>query len=141
MDPLLPIPEQLLGDFLRTHPALVEWFSTRPADPVTGVLPRASTKLSGTYPALRISRVGGVQLQSWQDFPELQIDCWADEQVEAAELVRLVVAVMADINGEHPTGWVRGFDWTLGPLWAPSEDGRLARYIVSVRPMLYALPA
>lgn len=124
---LLPDAEVLMIDFLSDHPAL------------TAILgDRVGTSLDSGLPAIRVTRLGRAATQTWEDVPELQLECWAETQDDASVLARTVVSVLPDIPGNHPEGAVRGWEQTLGPLWAPDlTESDLARYLIGVTLLTY----
>lgn len=97
---------------------------------------RIGTSLStAAGAAIRVARVGGTQAHSWEDNPELQIECWSADldRASANDLASIVVSVIPDIRGTHPTpgGYVSSYD--IGPvLPLPDLDTNRARVVVSV---------
>jgi hypothetical protein len=97
---------------------------------------RVGTKLNATLPAVRVTRIGGTPDQeSWQDTPELQIECWATEDPAAELLSRQVVAALPTLRGPAAYGRVYTFQVTSGPYWAPDDPelSTSARYIFTVQ--------
>jgi len=123
---LLPDAEVLMVDFLATHPNLTALVGER-----------VGTGLDNDLPAIRVTRMGRAPTATWEDVPELQLECWAETQNEASVLARTVVSVLPDVVGEHAEGAVRGWAITLGPLWSPDPDTDLARYLVDVSLLTY----
>src|SRR4051812_44117243 len=108
-DPLLPDAEVLLVGFLAAHPDV--------APLVSGARgPRVGTSLDQARPAIRITRLGRPPTQTWEDNPELQVECWAPSQDAASILVRTVVASFGDLGGPYAEGYVGGWEITLGPM-------------------------
>ncbi len=124
MEPLLPDATAVFTAWAAAHPAL------RPLH-----RGRVDVQLSGTYPALRVVRLGSPPRQEWEDRPEVQVECWARTEPEASLLARTLIAALPDFNGAQPGGRVQGAYCTLGPLWSPGEQ--LPRYIVQVAWLSY----
>jgi hypothetical protein len=96
---------------------------------------RVGTKLNGTLPAVRITRVGGTPDQeSWQDSAELQVECWAADDPTAELLARQVLAALPSVRGLAAYGRVWTYAVTSGPYWAPDDPNLSlnARYIFTV---------
>ena len=128
--PVLPDVEALLGSFLRNHPELTPIHQGRVA-----------TRLSGTYPAIRVSLIAVRPTQILGEYlPELQVECFADDQGVASLLARKASAAMADVIGAYPEGAVRGHDLVFGPFWSPDATTQRPRYLFDVLLLAYPNP-
>lgn len=128
MDPLLPSSEALLGSFLRGHHAISSIVGTR-----------VGTKLAAARPAVRLTRLGSPPSQRWEDSPEIQVECWAEDEVTADLLARTVIAAMPDLlERRDMDGVVKAYDITLGPLNSPDPFTDQPRYLVGVRLLIYS---
>lgn len=127
MDKLLPSGEALLGKFLREHHAVAAIVGTR-----------VGTRLDSARPAIRLTRLGSPPSQRWEDQPELQVECWAADEVTADLLARTVVAALPDLLERRDLdGLVKGYEITLGPLSSPDPFTDQPRYVVGVRLLIY----
>lgn len=96
---------------------------------------RAGTKLAGTLPALRVTRVGGSPADPWEDNPLLQVEAWGSTEAAADTLIRTLVGALPQFRGEFADGKVGAAAIESGPFWSP-DDPKLstnARYIVTIR--------
>lgn len=97
---------------------------------------RVGSKLNATLPAVRVQRIGGTPDQeSWNDEPELQVECWAADDPTAELLSRQVIAAMPTLRGPAAYGRVYTFQVTSGPYFAPDDPNLSAnvRYIFTVQ--------
>lgn len=123
---LLPSAEQVM----------VAWLTSQ-ADITALVGGRVGTRLNGTLPAIRVTRVGNASSDVWQDNAALQVECWAAEhdQATADTLVRTVVAALPSIRHTTvPGGTVYTYSITAGPFWSPDDPqySNNARYILLI---------
>jgi hypothetical protein len=95
---------------------------------------RVATRLNATLPAIRVTRIGGnPQQEIWQDWAELQVECWATDDPTAELLARQVLAALPTIRGTYAYGHVWTYGDVNGPYWAPDDPNlsNNARYILS----------
>lgn len=101
---------------------------------------RVGTRLSGTYPAIRVTLLGGpARVVENTAQPELQVECWGngaggDAETQASDLARNVEAAVLVLRGTYGPGTITGA-WTVGLiLHAPDASTSLVRerYIVTV---------
>lgn len=127
--PLLPSAEALLIAALREQP------------PVTAICgTRIGTRLSGTYPAIRVTTLGGGESVEGTNSPDLQVECWGNggdpaAEIQASELSRVVHSVaLSSLRGAYGAGIIVGSWCYGGPLHSPDASTSPARerYIVTV---------
>ena len=96
---------------------------------------RVGTKLNATLPAIRVQRIGGTPVETYEDQPILQVECWAADEGTADLLARTVVAALPTARGEYPTGRVYTYSIESGPFWSPDDPtlSNNSRYILTVR--------
>ena len=99
---------------------------------VTAITPRIGTRWSGTYPAIRITKVGSffVDNEGAEDV-SFQVECVADDDATASLLARTVVSVVDDLRGSYGGGKLALTDPT-GPIPAYDEVAERARYDVTL---------
>ena len=110
MDALLPEAVELLGDFLRTHEALVPLHGGRVG---SRLLPAVDGR--DEFPAIRLTLVATSGDHRWEDRSRVQVECYADEEEAASTLSRYVTAALSDLPGEYPDagGTVTGYEVPL----------------------------
>lgn len=82
-------------------------------EPILGV--PVSTKIRGSYPFVRVNRVGGPRSNLITDRPMVTFEAWADTSVAASDLARATRAhvgalAQSEVNGE----WVRAVTEVVG---------------------------
>jgi hypothetical protein len=123
---ILPDAEALLIAALKSQPAVTNLCGGR-----------IGTRLSGTYPAIRITTLGGGESVTDTGSPDLQVECWGDgtgsaAETQASDLARTVHSVGGNLRGMYGPGTVVG-SWTYGlPLHSPDPGTSRERYIVTV---------
>lgn len=95
---------------------------------------RVGTKLNATLPALRVTRVGGVASEHYQDDPSLQVEAWGADQGAASLLARTVVEQLTAIRHTTANGRLYTYRVSGGPLWAPDDPNlsQNSRYILTL---------
>ena len=134
MDALLPEAEAILGDFLRTHEALVPLHGGRVG---TRLLPARDGQAE--FPAVRLTLVASSVNHRWEDRVRVQVECWAEEQEEASTLSRTALAALSDLPGEYESGTVTGYEVAMGRMWSPDYESGRARYLFDV--LMLLMPA
>lgn len=96
---------------------------------------RVGSKLNATLPAIRVQRIGGSPVETWEDRPLLQVEAWAADQTTADTLARTIVAVLPTIRAAYASGRVWTYAVESGPFWAPDDPNLSsnARYVLTVR--------
>ena len=123
---LLPDAEALLIVALRATPV----------GPLVGN--RISTRLSGTYPAIRITLLGGPdRAMESTGQPELQVECWGNgsgpsDETQALEIARNVEGFATSLAGSYGPGRIVGAYTLGGILHSPDASSGRERYIVQV---------
>lgn len=124
MEPVTPDAVAGLGTFLRGHAAV---------SAIAGQ--RVSTRLSGTYPAVRLALVGGDPSELWGGADAtVQVECWStlDDEATGYQLARTVVAAVSDARGIPVTGGYLLDATASEPFASPDPDTNRARFIVTV---------
>lgn len=113
---------------------LVTW-ATANSDIIALVSGRVGTKLNGTLPAIRVTRIGDPPRDPWEDDANLQVECWAANSVAASLLVRTVLAALPTIRNTSVSGG-RVYTYSIGsgPFYSPDDPNvsTNARYIFTV---------
>lgn len=111
---------------------LVEWLGGQLADRNDTAV--VATKVPNPRPdrGVRLSRIGGPQLNATEDEPRIAIECYDTDETAAADLARVVRAL---VRTAAP-GWL-GTAWCdavrdLGMLSRPDLDAELPRYVITV---------
>jgi hypothetical protein len=131
---LLPDAEALLIAALKAQPSVTALCGGR-----------VGTRLSGTYPAIRVTTLGGGESVADTGSPDLQVECWGDgtgsaAETQASDLARTVHSVGGSLRGVFGPGTVVG-SWTYGlPLHSPDPTTARERYIVTVGITLQPTP-
>lgn len=123
---MIPDPEALLVAALRARSLLWSCGS------------RIGTRLSGTYPAIRIALVGGPDRPAVGTGRHvLQVECWGNgstpaDETAAADLARAVEDVSASLAGEYAPGRIVA-SWRDGGIFhAADSTTNRERYIFQV---------
>lgn len=114
--------------------AVVSWL--RGALGSRGVVAAVATRVPDTMPAsmVRVSLTGGTRRDVVTDRPQLTVECWSGNSVDAGGLARLVHALMHSVSGETVAGlWVRAVDEVGGVQSLPDPDTNKPRYQFTVR--------
>lgn len=123
---LLPDAEALLIAALKARPEVVALCGGR-----------VGTRLSGTYPAIRVTTLGGGDAVTDTGTPNVQVECWGNgtdstAEHQASDMARTVHAAAGGLAGTYAPGRVVG-SWTFGlPLHSPDPTTFRERYIVTV---------
>lgn len=118
--PVIPLAEQVLGDYLRTHPALtaVTHVGTERQD-----IP--------TYPYLRLTTVSAPRPHVWESLASVQVDVVTDTgKAAAAALAEVVASTIPGLGGAAVID---------GPRPIPDQLTGTVFYVVTVQ--LSLLPA
>ncbi len=103
---------------------------------------RVGTKLASTLPAIRVQRVGGSPDEyDGTDEPDMQVECWAADDVTAERFVRTLIAALPTLRHRTVTGG-RAYTYTItsGPMFAPDDPSLSSnvRYILTLSLLLSA---
>jgi hypothetical protein len=127
---ILPDAVQLVRDGLLADVTVTGLVDTR----VLSQLPS-----SPTYPCVVIYRFGGKPpVREWVDQAQLQIDCWATDDIAASLVARTVRAAVHNLEGySNPTlGSISGVDDVEGPRWGIEDTSvpltTTPRYVLTV---------
>jgi hypothetical protein len=99
---------------------------------------RISTRLSGTYPAIRVTLLGGPDRPvDNTGQPEFQVECWGNgvgpaEEIEASDIARAVDAAVDDLPGTYTAGRIVAAYRIGGIIHSPDPSTSRQRYIVQV---------
>lgn len=101
-------------------------------EPLLGV--PVSTKIRGTYPFVRVNRVGGPRSNLVTDRPMVTFEAWAASTVDASDLARRARAYVgalaqSDVGGE----WVRRVNEVVGLQDNPDPETETPRYTFTVQ--------
>lgn len=86
-----------------------------------------------TWPALRITRLGGTR--PWPphlDAARVQIEGWATTKAEALAVLEAALAALADMPGAHADGVVTAVAVNVAPSWSPDPETNEPRYVADV---------
>lgn len=93
---------------------------------------RVSTDLQPGGPAIRVTLMpGGDPVTRWEWQATIQADCYALDQIDAANLAALVRSRWTDYTGRDLPdldGYVSGCWVVADPMWVGDPDTKLARY-------------
>ena len=125
----LPSAEGLLVTAYRARPTVTSLCGSRIA-----------TRLSGTYPAVRITLLGGpTRVVENTAQPELQVECWGNgssttAELEASDLALAVEAATPQLPGTYPAGIIAAA-WVIGGILHLPDTSTTTvreRYILTV---------
>ena len=98
--------------------------------------PRVSTDLQPGGPAIRVTLLPGRVTGSsdWEWSATVQVECWAEDQGQAADLAALLRSVWPCSTGRHVRrmGYVSGTWLESGPFWMPDPETRTPRYVLTL---------
>lgn len=124
----MPLARLIIGEHLRSHPAVTAHVGARSA-----------VSLSSTLPAIRYALVYSQTPGPEEWRAHVQVECWADvgQDETCDRTARAVVASLPDIPGESSSGYVVGTEVT-NVFTAADPDTDQPRVIVLVTLLLYA---
>lgn len=119
--------------------AVTAWLRTITA--VTDVVDkRISWRLTGTYPAIRLTDLGPMGRTAAGDWRRVQIECW-DGDYDVAEKLAADIAANADTGRGARGTWAgiycAGSSVVLGPLSSPDQSSERSRHLLDVAFLLY----
>lgn len=93
---------------------------------------RVSTELGDVLPALRLTLIPAGSPKDWQWTATYEVEAWAEDELDAGNLITAVRAAWPSFRGPIPGGYVSGA-WVV---WEPralhDKDTGLARYTITV---------
>lgn len=107
---------------------------------------RVGTRLSGVYPAVRVTLIGGASRAVVNTGrPELQVECWGNgpdgvAEVQASDLARAVEAALPTLVGVYGPGVIAGAATSGGVLHSPDGSTGRERYIVQASLVTQPVP-
>ena len=93
---------------------------------------RISTDMRPGATCLRVTLIGGMEPSAEWWSAQVQVECWATDQIAAGQLAALVrqrwPQLRGDFAGAHMVGgWVE-----TDPVWLPDPDSDRPRYMLTV---------
>lgn len=121
---MIPFPVPIAVSYLKDHPLIT---------PILGG-ERVSTELSDVLPALRVTLLPAGTPKDWQWTTTYLVDAWAEDELDAGDLIARVRAAWPGLRGYVLDGgaFVSGAWVEMEPQWAGDRDTDLARYQITV---------
>lgn len=108
---------------------------------VTALTGHVSYRLTGTFPAIRLTDVGTIDRAPEEALHRVQVECWAEEYDDAETLARTVVSVVGDLAGDWPAGYCAGGSVESGPFSSPDDSSARYRHQLDLALWLYPSPS
>lgn len=108
---------------------------------VAALTAHVSYRLTGTFPAIRLTDVGTIDRAPEEALHRVQVECWAEKYDDAEALARTVVSVVGDLQGEWPAGYIAGGSVESGPFSSPDDNSERYRHQLDLALWLYPSPA
>ena len=128
-DALMPPAVRLAADWLQAQAAVT-----------AAAGKRISYRLTGTYPAIRLTDLGPMGRDEGGALRRIQIECWADDYDIAERLAAAVESVVPEAHGDWPSGYCAGGDVESGPFASPDPASQRFRHQLDVALWLYPTP-
>ena len=123
---VMPKTTKLVGEWLKAQSAVS-----------AVVAARVSYRLTGTYPAIRLTDLGPIECGPEEALRRIQIECWADDYDTAENLALAVESVLPEARGTWPSGKCAGGSVASGPFANPDPASQKYRHQLDVALWLY----
>ena len=102
---------------------------------------RISPKLTGDYPAIRLTDLGPMERGPEEHLRRIQVECWADDYATAEDLAAEVERHLLEARGQWPSGYCAGGTVESGPFASPDDTSQRYRHQLDVALWIYPSPA